>query len=293
MDELTIIADFPEHLYDQSVSGPAALLVIYGENIGKSYYIEKEEQTIGRSDTSDIHLDQDSVSRDHAVIVSQSDRILIRDTGSTNGVFLNGRRIETAALHDGDRIHVGETILKFISTYNLESEYHQNVYRLMTVDDLTQAFNRQYFLSSLNREISRALRYHRVFSLVIGDIDHFKSINDTHGHLAGDYVLKEFVAFVTQRIRRNDVLCRYGGDEFAIILPETNRDQALYFCEKIRAMVAEHTFRYKNRLLPVTISLGVKHFEPSDTSKGVRQLIAEADKYLYDAKQAGRNRVCG
>jgi diguanylate cyclase (GGDEF)-like protein len=163
----------------------------------------------------------------------------------------------------------------------------------MTVDDLTQAFNRQYFLASLNREISRSLRYHRVFSLVIGDIDNFKTINDTHGHLAGDYVLKEFVAFVTERIRRNDMLCRYGGDEFAIILPETNRDQALYFCEKIRALVAEHTFRYKNILLPVTISLGVKHFEPSDTSKGVRQLIAEADKHLYDAKQAGRNRVCG
>ncbi len=293
VNELTVLTDFPEHLYDESNYGPAALLVIYGDNIGRSFFIDRDELIIGRSETADIHLDQDSVSRNHARITMLDGVVTVQDLDSTNGTYVNGRPVSASELADGDRVHVGETILKYISAFGLESEYHEKVYRLLTVDDLTQAFNRQFFLAALHREMNRVVRYHRVLSLVLCDVDNFKTINDTYGHMAGDRVLKEFVEFVTRNIRRNDMLCRFGGDEFAIVLPETNRDQALYFCDKLRKMVAEHPFRYRDKTIPVSVSLGVKHYEPADSSKTVRELIAEADKKLYDAKKTGRNRVCG
>ncbi|MFZ7124731.1 MAG: diguanylate cyclase [Desulfobacterales bacterium] len=292
-EELTALAELPKELYEEENSSQAALLVIYGTHIGKSYFLGPDEQIIGRSERADILIDQDSVSREHARIKPEMDGYSVQDLGSTNGTFVNGQKVESALLKDGDRLHVGETILKFLTTCNLECEYHEKVYRMMTIDDLTQAYNRQHFLASLNREINRVQRYHRVFSLVICDLDDFKPINDNYGHGAGDYVLKEFVSFVRRKIRRNDMICRYGGDEFAIILPETNREQALYFCEKLRAMVQEHEFHYQGAVIPVTVSVGVKHFEPGDGEMGARQLIAEADKKLYEAKKRGRNCVRG
>jgi len=288
----TISIDTPVDLYDGIALSPPALVVVYGNNLGKAYYLQQKVQIIGRSLAADIHLDEDSVSREHARVRIERNATMVSDLDSTNGVFVNGHRVHEAQLKEGDRLHLGETILKYISGSSSEARFLEDVYRLMTVDDLTQAFNRQYFQESLKREISRVVRYRRSLSLAMLDIDQFKMINDAFGHLAGDEILKAFVALVSRNIRQSDLLARYGGDEFAIILPEAGPDAALKFCEKLRAMVEAHDFQFQGQAIEVTTSVGLQSYEHTDGGKTVRQLVAAADAHLYEAKKSGRNRIC-
>src|SRR5206468_1010659 len=147
----------------------------------------------------------------------------------------------------------GRTIFKFLTGGNIEAAYHEEIYRLTTVDGLTQTYNKRYFMDTLERELSRSHRYRRDLSLIMFDIDHFKSINDSFGHLAGDHVLKHLAQVVTARIRREDIMARFGGEEFAIVLPEIDSANALQFAEKIRKLVADTQFRFENATIEVKI----------------------------------------
>ena len=184
---VTVIAK----IYDQPVNAKSALVVIYGLDLGRKYELNQPEILIGRSSKSDIQVDQESISRSHAKIVNDAGRMAIQDQGSTNGTYVNDTLIDGEyALRNGDLIKIGRTIFKFIAGGNIEAAYHEEIYRLTTMDGLTQIFNRRYFEEALGREVSRCCRYNRQMSLVLLDIDQFKRINDTFGHLAGDYVLR-------------------------------------------------------------------------------------------------------
>ena len=276
---------------DRPVDNEAALVVIYGMDLGRKFNLEKKSLIIGRSAKSDIQVDQESVSRSHAKIVQDAENFVISDLGSTNGTYINDDPILEAKLRDGDFIKIGRTIFKFISGGNIENSYHEEIYRLTTVDGLTQVFNKRYFMENLEREISRCKRYGRDLSLLIFDIDHFKKINDTYGHLAGDAVLKQLAGLVKFHIRREDFLARYGGEEFTIILPEIDHESAMVMAEKLRSLVEEERFFFEKVAIPVTISLGVASFNEHVTE--AIDFIRESDKFLYEAKNAGRNRVAG
>lgn len=272
----------------------AALVVIYGTELGRKYDLSHRETVVGRSSKADIQIDQESISRSHAALVQQKNQVLIRDLGSTNGTFVNDEPVSgELSLRNGDLVKIGRTIFKFIGGGNIEAAYHDEIYRLTTVDGLTQVYNRRYFEETLEREISRCNRYNRALSLVLIDIDRFKRINDTFGHLAGDYVLKQLAGTIRPKIRREDVFARYGGEEFALLLPEIELDGAQKLAEKARRLVEEQRFEFDHQVIPVTISLGVATAAASagDGRQGP-ELVKASDEKLYQAKSEGRNRVC-
>ncbi len=276
---------------DRPLGKEACLVVIYGDELGKKYNLNTPSVVIGRSGKCDIQIDQESISRNHSKLVNTGKSILVRDLGSTNGTYVNDEPIEEHVLRDGDLIKIGRTIFKFLTGGNIENAYHEEIYRLTTVDGLTQISNKRFFVENLEREIARAHRYQRALSLVMFDLDHFKRINDTYGHLAGDYVLKQLASAVKQKIRREDIFARYGGEEFAIILPEIAQAAALTLAEKVRQLVEDHEFRFENTPIDVTISMGVAGV--NSNVRDVDALIKLADEQLYAAKAGGRNKVFG
>jgi diguanylate cyclase (GGDEF)-like protein len=275
---------------DRPVAKEACLVVIYGLELGKKFNLNRPQIIIGRSSKADIQIDQEAVSRNHCKIINTGNAIMLRDMGSTNGTYVNDEMIDEYVLRDGDFIKVGRCIFKFLSGNNIENAYHEEIYRLTTIDGLTQIFNKRYFLDTIEKEVARAHRYRRSLSLVMFDIDHFKKINDGYGHLAGDYVLKHLAQTVRAKIRREDCFARYGGEEFAIILPEIDGAGALPFAEKIRQIVERTEFRFENARIPMTISMGVSTIEPDLVDAA--SVIKRADERLYEAKASGRNRVC-
>ncbi|MBW2699780.1 MAG: diguanylate cyclase [Deltaproteobacteria bacterium] len=276
---------------DKPVSNEAALVVIYGQDLGRKFNLDKPKIIIGRSSKSDIQVDQESVSRSHAKVSNNGEIINLEDMGSTNGTYVNDGLLKKGMLRDGDLVKIGRTIFKFLSGGNIENDYHEEIYRLTTIDGLTQTYNKRYFMENLDREISRAQRYGRELSLLLFDLDHFKQVNDTYGHLAGDHVLKQLSEAVRRNIRREDIFARYGGEEFAIILPEIGNPRALVMGEKIRAIVEEHSFVFDENDIKVTISVGVATYDQS-LDEG-EDFIKLADKHLYEAKNAGRNKSVG
>ena len=273
----------------------SVLVLLYppGPQIGRRYELASGEYVVGRLAENPIPVDADSVSRRHAKLHLRADGWVVEDLGSTNGTFVNDVKIAApTAIHDGDQLRFGSAIFKFLSGANIEAEYHEEIYRMSIVDGLTTIHNKRYFMDFMEREIAGAARYHLPLSLVMFDVDHFKRVNDTHGHLAGDTVLKEIARRIKARTRREDLFARYGGEEFACVLTKTPREGALAFAEAIRQMVAAAPVRWETTDIPVTVSLGCATFH-ADKPAPVAQLIKLADERLYEAKGAGRNRVVG
>ncbi len=269
----------------------AALVVIYGLELGRKYDLAQEETLIGRSSKAEIQVDQESISRNHASVSNTSRGVFIKDLESTNGTFVNDEAVEgEVQLRNGDLVKIGRTIFKFIAGGNIEAAYHDEIYRLTTMDGLTQIYNRRYFEEALEREVSRSRRYERSLSLVMFDVDHFKQVNDRYGHLAGDHVLKQLASTLKTKLRREDVFARYGGEEFGLLLPEVDPEGARRLAEKVRRLVEKQHFEFDKNVIPVTVSLGVAMLEPEHRdSLGLKRA---ADGKLYEAKAAGRNRVC-
>lgn len=214
---------------------------------------------------------------------------MVRDLGSTNGTHVNDELSDTIDLRDGDQLKVGRTILKFIVGGNIEGQYHEEIYRLMTVDGLTQVYNKRYFDEMMDREFSRAQRYKRPFSLIFFDIDHFKQINDTQGHLAGDAVLRQLGGLIGNHVRRDDIVARIGGEEFAVITPEIGLEGAVELANKLNRLVDDASFVFEGTRMDISISAGVSEWV--ETFASVEAMVQASDEKLYEAKNSGRNRV--
>jgi two-component system cell cycle response regulator len=269
----------------------AYLIVLAGSSVGEMYKITAESTVIGRGQQADIQVIDEGISRRHAEIVHEGDTIIIRDLGSTNGTYCNGDKIGEHQLSDGDKIQVGSTtILKFTFHDSLDESFQRQMYESALRDGLTKIFNMKYFLDRLESEFAYAVRHRTPLSLVMFDIDHFKKINDTHGHLAGDYALSTLAKVVQDTIRQEDVFARYGGEEFAVICRGIDLGGALAFGERIRRCVDAQAFVYNETDIKVTVSVGVAAV-PEVGMKEPQELVGAADDALYQAKRQGRNRV--
>jgi len=280
-----------------STNREACLVHIYptGPLMGIRHLLGEKPIVIGRGEDCDIRILDNSVSRRHARVEHLDEGFFVLDMQSTNGTFVNdavSKEGTPILLKDGDYLRVGNCIYRFLAGGNVEAEYHEEIYRLTIIDALTQIYNQRYLLEFLEREVLRTSRHGRPLSLLIFDIDRFKSINDEMGHLVGDYTLRELAACVRKMVRREDLFSRYGGEEFVVVLVETNHKQALEAAERIRSLVEKHTFRFEQQSFNLTISIGVAEC-PNDGSATSLELIKKADENLYEAKHAGRNRVVG
>ena len=245
---------------------------------------------IGRSSTADISMPGvRSLSRHHARLEHHGPVVRISDVGSTNGTWVNDKRISGAQrMRSGDRFQVGALHFKFLHEKDPENAYHEAIYHLVTCDGLTGVFNKRHFDEELRREIGRAQRHDRPLTLIYFDIDHFKIVNDSHGHLCGDYVLQQIVRLVRPFLRPEQVFARVGGEEFAILSPEMPVAGAANLAEKLRAHFEQERFEYADVELDISCSFGVAALESGmDQAK----LYDAADQAMYLSKRGGRNRV--
>jgi diguanylate cyclase (GGDEF)-like protein len=269
----------------------AYLLMLSGSNVGEMHRLEKDQVVVGRSDKADIRLIDDGISREHIRVVDDGGQIWLEDLGSTNGTYCNGERVQRRALVEGDKILLGSTtILKFTYQDRLEEAFQRRMSESALRDGLTRAYNKRYFTERLELEVQHALRHDSPLSLVFIDIDHFKQINDVHGHPAGDQVLAQLATVIMSMLEEEEVFARYGGEEFAIIARGTGTREASALSERVRASIESHPFTFDGTRIPVTISVGIAR-APGPGIGDMADLISRADEAMYEAKRAGRNRV--
>jgi diguanylate cyclase (GGDEF)-like protein len=270
----------------------AYLVVLSGSSVGRMFRVEEAALVIGRGSGVEVRLLDDGISRRHARVERQADRFFVEDLESKNGTFVNGERVARHLLADGDKIQVGEsTFIKFTLQDQLDSSFQRRLYEAALCDGLTKIFNRKYFLDRLRGELAFATRHAAPLSLVMFDVDHFKRINDQHGHLAGDRVLVALARAVERIIRHEDVFARWGGEEFAVICRGIDLVAAHAFAERVRRIVAAAAIEHEGVRLDVTISVGVAAIPDDPTLAEGDALVRAADAALYRAKRDGRNRV--
>jgi two-component system, cell cycle response regulator len=269
------------------------LVVLTGSNVGETLRLEHTELVLGRSPSSTMRFSDDGISRRHARIwqAEGTGQWMLEDLGSANGTFVNGERVKAHALTSDDKIQIGpSTLVKFTFHDELEENFQRQMYDAALRDGLTKAYNKKYFLARLDTELAYARRHRTDLSLVLLDVDHFKRINDTFGHVAGDAVLVDLAQIVARTVRTEDVFARYGGEEFAVICRNVSCEAAAVMAERLRVRVEKASFSAQEQKIPVTVSLGVAG-TPEFVADSSPQLVAAADEALYTAKRTGRNRA--
>ena len=282
---------------DKKVTAPhsAYMLVVSGGIPGTMVRLSEQGTSLGRSAESTFQISDITVSRDHAVIMTdEMGSVQVRDEGSTNGTFLNGKRIHAhrqVELADGDRVQLGTNIVfKLVRLDPTDEQFQREMFERTVRDTLTGLYNRAYLLNQVGVLAERSAAQGIGLAVLMLDIDHFKQINDRYGHLAGDDVLRQVAAVIRESTRAEDLVARFGGEEFVVVLPVSVPDLAAERAERIRSNLAERTVVAEGTEIRVTASIGLAFAAPG-RSRNEMALIMTADEALYQAKANGRNCV--
>ncbi len=271
------------------------LTILTGPAKGSVFKLEKDIVTVGRSDDADIPLPDPSLSRVHARFLAArgagADGYLLEDCDSTNGTYVAGKRIDRPTpLKDGVRLGLGKrTLARFGLQDELEEEAIVRVHESALRDALTGAYNRRVFEDRLQSELAFSVRHGQPLALLLLDVDHFKTFNDTHGHQAGDLVLQSVARSVQEALRIEDLFARYGGEEFAVLVRDTAPVAGKIVGERIRSLIERTPVVWEGKELSVTVSIGLACNGASPVEP--EELIRQADGALYRAKENGRNCV--
>ncbi len=266
-------------------------LVLAGQDgKGADYWPLDSTKVIGREATVDIRLEFEGVSRQHVRIVVDGERLVAQDLNSRNGVFVNGVRVEAVRLSEGDALQLGGATLRVVFRDAVDEAAFKALQESTRRDALTGAYNRRYLDERLEAEFAYARRHRSVISVLLIDVDHFKRVNDTFGHLAGDAVLRELTVLINRQLRVEDVLARYGGEELLVLCRDIDVTGVRVLAERIRATVEAARMTFQGQAIAITISGGVTAGpRPSDATASA--LLQRADEALYAAKRAGRNQI--
>ncbi|MGO8900039.1 MAG: diguanylate cyclase [Isosphaeraceae bacterium] len=271
------------------------LIVVRGGIPGTMLRLGQKSSSLGRSAENTFQFHDSTVSRRHAVIsIDAAGTAWLTDLGSTNGTFVNGRRIAMPTpvqVGDGSRIQLGSsTLLKYLKLDPCDEGFQRDLYERSVRDNLTGLYNRGYFLSQIGPLAELNSLCELGLALILVDLDHFKRINDTHGHDVGDLILREVADVLREATRAEDLVARYGGEEFILALPSGSLEQATERAECIRSRLSSRLVDASQVRVGVTASLGLS-FTPAGRVRDVAALITAADEALYVAKRSGRNRV--
>ena len=267
------------------------LVQLAGPGAVRRFVLDREIIRIGREvDSNEIVLSDPWVSRQHTQIVLDASGARLEDRQSRNGCLLNSERVNNAPLTDGDLIQIGQATFKFLESGSAEAPFYQEVFRLAFRDPVTRTYSRRYFDESLEREILRASRRGHPLSVLLIDVDNFKQVNDSYGHKEGDRVLAATAAALEAALRGDSITARFGGDEFAVLLPESDLDEATQVAEKLRKSVGALVESGELEHAKITVSIGVASIAAKSEVES-ETLLAAADSALYRAKKAGRNQV--
>jgi two-component system cell cycle response regulator len=269
----------------------AMLLRMDGVGAGQILSVAQTPFTMGRHATNQLPIDDDSISRFHARFLREDGKYFVEDLDSRNGTFLQGKRVTRAEIRDDDWVQLGARVaFRFTLTDSRQEGLLRKLYESSTRDALTGAYNRRHFDDRLRAEIAFAVRHATDCALILLDLDHFKRVNDTYGHPAGDEILRHLGGIANKTLRTEDVFARFGGEEFAVILRGASTRGAGRLAERLRDALSQQHAVYEGREIPVTLSAGCAALSCCATPSS-EEVVAIADRRLYAAKQAGRNRV--
>jgi two-component system cell cycle response regulator len=291
--ELTTVGEFAGDLPDTKKFELVAVInFVSGPEKGRVVALH-DKCIVGRSRSCEVTITDPSCSRQHAIFERRSGKIFVDDLKSTNGVRVNGARIIAAhELKEGDRVQLGDlTIVRFGFMPHAEASIQQDFYQRATRDGLTNAYNRKSFEEAFDREVAHCKRNGRGLGILLFDLDHFKKVNDTYGHSAGDAVLRKVSEAVLGLIRAEDIFARIGGEEFAILTRNESLDSLKVLGDRVRALIDSTDVPFESQILKVTISVGVSYMSPGPEAPDKSLLFNQADAALYEAKNSGRNKV--